>query len=283
MSALQKVIKYGAIVFGLYLVFIILSVIISVIVALFGISVGLDGWNTYSSKNNDYVSTFDEIYDNVDNLSIKLDVSKLNIKTGDKFRVEVTNPTNEFYCDVEGDTLKIMDKRSGFNLFFSYDVVPEIVVYIPEGQYFDDITIQNGVNETYIQKLIARKIDIDTGVGKFIIGDIRADILDIDGGAGEAVLENSVINELNLVAGVGKFVLNSEINKQAKIEAGVGQLVVNLYGGMDKYRVKTSTGLGALFVDDKKVQNDQVIGDGDNYIKVEAGVGEVSVNFIDKE
>ena len=284
MSALQKVIKYGAIAFGFYLVFVILSVIISVIIAIFGISMGIDAYKTNYSENESSVVAFDETYENVRNMNIKLDVSKLNIKTGEKLKVEVTNPTNEFYCKMEGDTLKIRDKRSGFNfLNFTDEVIPEIVIYIPKNQELEDIKIENGVNESYIEKLVAEEIDIQTGVGKFIVGDISADILNINGGAGEAVLEKSTVNELKLEAGVGKFVINSEIQKEAKVEAGVGQLIVNLQGGKDKYKVKTSTGLGGLFVDNKKVGDDQVVGDGDCYIKVEAGVGEVRVNFLDKE
>ena len=113
----------------------------------------------------------------------------------------------------------------------------------------------------------------------FIINEINADILNIAGGAGEAILERASVNELKLEAGVGKFVINSEIKKEAKVQAGIGQLIINLQGGKDKYKIKTSTGLGGLYVDDKKVQDDQVVGDGDSYVKVEAGVGEVRVNF----
>lgn len=280
MSTLQKVIKYGAMAFGFYLVFIILSVIISIIIAIFGISVGFDAYKTHYSENESSIVAIDEIYENVHNMDIKLHISKLNIKKGDKFKVEVKKPTSEFYCKMEGNTLKIEDTSSGFNMFnFNDDLIPEIFIYIPENQELENIKIENGVNESYIQKLVAEEIDIQTGVGKFIINEINADILNITGGAGEAILERASVNELKLEAGVGKFVINSEIKKEAKVQAGIGQLIINLQGGKDKYKIKTSTGLGGLYVDDKKVQDDQVVGDGDSYVKVEAGVGEVRVNF----
>lgn len=284
MSTVQKVIKYGAIVFGFYLVFVIISFIISGIIAIFGISVGLDAYKDYSSKNELNIIDFEETYENVSNINIKLDVSKLDIRTGDKFKIEVTNPTNEFYSKMEGNTLKIKDKRSGFNLFnFADEAIPEIILYIPENKNLTEIKIENGINESYIEKLTAKEIDIQTGVGKFIIGDLKTDTLKINGGAGETIIEKSIINELKLETGVGKFVINSEIKKEGKIEAGVGQLIINLQGGKDKYRVKTSTGLGGLYVDNKKAENDQVIGEGEAYIKVEAGIGEVKVNFLDEK
>lgn len=282
MTSLQKIIKYGAILFGFYLVFVILSAIIFGITAIFGISVGLDAYKNYSSNQEVGIVEFNDNFENAKNLDIKLDISRLSIKSANEFKVEVNNPTNDFYCKMDGDTLKIKDKRSGFNLFgFSNDIIPEIVMYIPENYKFDKIEIEAGVNESYIQKLLADEISIETGVGKFIISDIKSDALNICGGAGETVIEKSIVDEMKLEAGVGKFVINSDIVKEAKVEAGVGQLIVNLQGLKSKYKVKTSTGIGAVFVDNKKVADNQIVGDGDTFIKVEAGVGEVRVNFTD--
>lgn len=283
MTPLQKVIKYGAMVFGFYLAFVILSAIIFGIVTIFGVFFGIDAYKSYTSKETVTTEYFEETFENANDLNIKLDVSKLTIKTGDEFRVEVKNPTNEFYCKMDGDTLKIRDERSNVNLFnFSNDdVIPEIILYIPRNQKFSNIEIETGVNETYIEKVVADKVDIETGVGKFTIGDIEADVANISGGAGETNIEKSTLNELKLEAGVGKFVINSKISEEAKIDAGVGQLIVNLEGNKENYKVKTSTGLGNLLVDGKTAGDNQVIGEGSTYIKVEAGVGEVKINFVE--
>lgn len=282
MTTLQKVIKYGAIAFGFYLAFVILSAIIFGIMAIFGVSIGLDAYKTYTTTNEVTTSFFEETFQNVKSLEIKLDVSKLNIKNGNEFKVQVTNPTNKFYCEMDGDTLKIKDKRKNVNFFnFSAEVIPEIIVYVPENQKLDNIEINAGISESYIEKLVANEIDIETGVGKFLVGNLEADLLNIKGGAGEANIENSTVNEIELEAGVGKFIINSEILEEAEIKAGVGQLIVNLQGEKHNYKVKTNTGLGRLLVDGKESQDNQIIGDGDSYIKVEAGVGEVRVDFIE--
>lgn len=279
MTSLQRVIKYGAIAFGFYLVFIIISAIIIGITAIFGISLGINTYKSHSSQDS-VVASFNENFDGVNNLDIKLDVSKLNIKNGDGFRVEVINPTNEFYCKMNGDTLKIKDNRKDFTWFdFSDDVIPEITIYIPEDQNLEKIELEAGVNESYIEKLSANRINIQTGVGKFVADDIVADVFKIDGGAGETKIVSSEVGKLELDAGVGKFAINSEVLEEAKIEAGVGQLIINLKGDKDNYKVKTSTGLGSLLVDGKKASDGQVIGDGNSYVQVEAGVGEVQVNF----
>lgn len=280
MTPLQKVIKYGAILFGFYLVFVILNMIIFGIMTIFGISIGLDAYKAYTNREDSAIVSFDEVFENVNNLDVELSVSKLNVKNGDKFRVEVSNSTSDFSCKMDGDTLKIKDKRSGFNLFnFSNDVVPEVVIYIPEGQKFNEVDIETGINETYIEKMIANNLDLETGVGKFTIGELNANVAKIVGGAGDTNIEKSTFNELKLDAGVGKFVVNSDVVESAKIEAGVGQLIVNLEGDKEKYKVKASTGLGSLLVDGVKVADNQTVGNGDSYIRVEAGVGEVRVNF----
>jgi len=280
MTSLQKVIKYGAIAFGFYLVFVILSAIIFCISAVFGVSIGLNRYN--STETNQEMTFFEESYKNVNNLDIKLDVSKLTIKNGNEFKVEVTNPTNKFYCDMDGDTLKIRDERKNVRWFnFSNDVIPEIIVYIPKNIKLEDIDISTGVSETYIEELIANEVDVEIGVGKFVIDNIVTERAKISGGAGEANINKSNIDVLKLDAGIGKFVINSKVSEEAKIEAGVGQLIVNLEGNRNDYKVKTSTGLGSLLVDGKKASDEQIIGDGNAYIKVEAGVGEVRINFFE--
>ena len=283
MTPLQKVIKYGAIAFGFYLVFVILSAIIFGITAIFGISVGINTYKSYTSQEKTIISSFEDTFEGIDNLNIKLDVSKLTIKNGDEFKVEVNNPTDEFYCKMDGNTLKIRDERSNINIFnFSNDdIIPEIILYIPENQKLNNIEIEAGINETYIENLVADEIEIETGVGRFTIGNIEADILSINGGTGEVNIDNSTINRLKLEAGVGKFVINSEVLEEADINAGVGQLIVNLEGNKEDYRVKTSTGLGNLLVDGNKAGDNQIIGNGNRYIKVEAGVGEVKINFLE--
>lgn len=282
MTPLQKVIKYGAIAFGFYLGFVILSAIIFGIVTIFGVFFGINTYKSYTTKEEVILESFEETFETANNLDIELNVSKLTIKVGDEFKVEVKNPTDEFYCKKDGDTLKIRDERSNTNLFnlSNNEVIPEIILYIPESQEFNSIEIESGISETYIEKIVADKVDIETGVGKFTIGDIEANVANINGGAGETNIEKSTLNELKLEAGVGKFVISSEILEEAKIDAGVGQLIVNLEGNKENYKVKTSTGLGSLLVDGKKAEDNQIIGDGSCEIKVEAGVGEVRVNFL---
>lgn len=282
MKPFQKVIKYGAIAFGLYLCFIIISAIVFIITTISGIFLGVNTLRQYSHDNEQIItSSFEEKYDDIQNLNIKLDASKLVIKTGEEFKVEVDKPTNKFYSKLEGNTLKIRDNRSGIKLFnISEEDVPEIIVYIPQNCKFDNVEIEAGINETYIENIKAKEIKIDTGVGKFTIDNIESDNLNIDGGAGETIINNAKLNKIDLDVGVGKFVMNIDDVENAKVEAGIGQLILNINQKKEEYKINAETGLGNLLIDGQNVKGDTSIGSGNKYIKVEAGVGEIQVNFL---
>ena len=61
MTPLQKGIKYGAIAFGFYLVFVILSAIIYGITAIFGISIGINTYKSYTTQEETVISSFETV------------------------------------------------------------------------------------------------------------------------------------------------------------------------------------------------------------------------------
>lgn len=282
MKPFQKVIKYGAIAFGLYLCFIIISAIVFIITTVSGIFLGANTLKQYQHDSKKVeISSFEEKYDDIQNLNIELDASELVVKTGEEFKIEVHNATNKFYSKLEGNTLKIRDNRSGIKLFnISEENVPEIILYIPQDCQFDNVKIEAGINETYIENINAKEIKIDTGVGKFTIDNIQSDYLNIDGGAGETIINNAKLNKIDLDIGVGKFVINIDDVENAKVEAGIGQLILNINQNKEDYKINAETGIGNLLIDGQNVKGDTSIGTGNKYIKVEAGVGEIQVNFL---
>lgn len=282
MKPFQKVIKYGAIAFGLYLCFIIISAIVFIITTVSGIFLGANTLKQYQYDNKKVeISSFEEKYDEIQNLNIELDASELVVKTGEEFKIEVHNVTNKFYSKLEGNTLKIRDNRSGIKLFnISEENVPEIILYIPQDCQFDNVKIEAGINETYIENIKAKEIKIDTGIGKFTIDNIQSDYLNIDGGAGETIINNAKLNKIDLDIGVGKFVINIDDVENAKVEAGIGQLILNINQNKEDYKINAETGIGNLLIDGQNVKGDTSIGTGNKYIKVEAGVGEIQVNFL---
>lgn len=278
MTSFQKVIKYGAIAFAIYLCFVIIQMIIFGMTAIFGFAVGREYLE--SRKHNAVrIPKWEQEYDNVNRIDIELSVCKLYVKKGNTLKVEASDVSNQFECKVDGNRLKIRDENLHKNIFNTGEVQSEIVLYLPETIEFDEIKIETGVNETEIETLKANKVNLVMGVGKYQIDSLFAKYAKIEAGAGEATINNSVIEELKLDGGIGKFIFTSEITKEADINCGIGKMELNFVGVPTDYRVDAESGLGNFVVNHQKVTGSRTLGNGGARIKINAGVGETVVNF----
>ncbi len=282
MTSFQKIIKYGAIAFAIYLCFLIIGMIIFGITAIFGVTTGLEMFER-RKDNVAMITKWEQEYTNITNLDIDLSVCKLNIKKGDTLKVDVSDVSEQFKCEAEGNKLKIEDKNLHKNIFNTIDYKPEVTIYIPETIEFEEVTIETGVNETSIEWLKADRIKLEMGVGKYQVDFISAKYAKIQAGAGEATINNANIEELKLDGGVGKLILTSKITKKADIDSGVGKMELNLVGVVTDYKIKAETGLGNFVVNGQKIKNNQTLGNGNATIKVDAGVGETVINFQEAE
>lgn len=278
MTSFQKVIKYGAIAFAIYLCFVIISIIVGTITTIFGISLGIEMFQ--NSDNEAMITKWEQEYSNITSMDIDLSVCKLAIKKGDTLKVEASEVSEKFKCSTEGKQLKIEDKNLHRNFFNqTEDVKSEVTIYVLENMTFDEVTIETGVNETNIEYLKADKVNLEMGVGRYQIDSLFAKYAKIEAGAGEANISDSNIEELKLDGGIGRLAFTGKITKTADIECGVGRLDINLIGSSADYKIRPETGLGNFKVDGKNVSDHQTIGNGDVTVKVNAGVGETVVNF----
>ena len=282
MTSFQKIIKYGAIAFGVYLCIMIIGIIISVITAFMGVTIGLE---IFGEKNNNQVmiTKWEQEYSNITSMDVNLSICKLNIKKGDTLKVDASDVSDKFNCQVEGEKLKIEDKKLNNNFFNIGDTAPEITIYMPEDAQFKEIKLETGMNETNIEYLKADTINIEMGVGKYKIDELIAREAKIKAGAGEANIIHAQINELKLDGGIGKLALTSKIIEEADIDCGIGKVELNLIGLSTDYKIKASTGLGSFKVDGKKVQDNETIGNGETIVKVNSGIGETDIKFMEGE
>lgn len=278
MTSLQKVIKYGAIAFAIYLCFVIIGMIVGTITAIFGITVGIEMFQ--NSDNDARITKWEQEYSNITNMDIDLSVCKLVIKKGDTLKVDASEVSEKFKCSAEGNKLKIEDKNLHRNFFNqTEDRQAEVTIYVPESMNFDEVTIETGINETNIEYLKTNKVNLEMGVGRYQIDSLSAKYAKIEAGAGEANMNDCDMEELKLDGGIGKLAFTGKITKTADIDCGVGRLEVNLVGSPDDYTIRPETGLGNFKVDGKNVSDHQTVGNGNVTVKVDAGVGETVVNF----
>ena len=279
MTSLQKIIKYAAIAFAIYLSIMIISMIVFGITLIFGISTGIDMYEESKQEKQEMISNdFIDITE-LENLDIDLKECKLEIKKGESLKVEYDKVNTDFECVLNGKTLKIKDNRVNINWFNFSKVQSNMIIYIPETTQLSKVDINLGAADTNIEYLKCEKLNINTGAGRCHIQDLIAQDAKVECGAGETSIDETTLDTLKLDGGVGKTSITGSINQSANINAGVGRLEINLIGSSEDYKIKAETGLGQFVVDNKRVTDNQIIGTGN--VDIDAGVGETIVSFIE--
>jgi len=262
MNQANKIIKYLAIAFGIFLVVTIISAIMGGI-----LSIG-------SIFTNDKLTDLKqlEINDDFKKINIEVNSININIKKGETFKVE----TNNKYIrhNVKDGVLNIVENK--INLYKKDST--DLIIYIPDTIY-DYVSIENGAGKVYIETLNTKKLNLDLGAGKVEILNMEVlDEAEMNGGAGEISINNGNINNLDFDMGVGKATITSAIMGNSEISAGVGELKLTLYGKKEDYKIEAKKGLGTFKIDNEDV-SENTYGSGNNKIIVEGGIGTVNIKY----
>lgn len=281
MKPFQKVVKYGAMAFAIYLAIVIISIIVFGLTAVFGIGAGIEAIS--NNVNNSELITYTQEYKDIESLDIDLSKSRLEIETGDSFKVEFVNVSKDLSTKLEnsGRELKIEDET--LKLFENINSESKVIVYIPSDYELRSVKLDLvGVSGAYIEGFKTEKLEADIGAGKYEINNVQAKSCEVDSGAGEVYINSSTFDNLDFNAGVGQANISCKINSKGKIESGVGKLEVNLIGTKADYKVRAETGIGILTVDGNKVRDGEIVGNGSTNINVEAGIGKTAINFVEE-
>lgn len=281
MSDGQKVIKYLAIAFAIFLSVNIIGGIISAIffgLNIFGITLGIQEVEDKVITTKQQID-FSQNDEEIENMKIEIGYSKLTIETGTELKVEASNENSALEVKKLGDTLSIKDNKI-WTMFNQYEE-SEIRIILPENTTFEKVKIEAGSGEVKVSNLQTKSLDFDVGAGNVMISNITVEKkTDIDGGAGKVVIQDSNLNNLDLDVGVGEFqIRNTALTGNSDIDAGVGRLEVNLKGSLKDYRIIPERGLGSFTIQDNEIEDKKTYGEGENKIKIDAGVGKVSIDF----
>lgn len=268
MSEFQKVIKYCAMAFA---VFLAINIIGSIFVGIGALGVLFDKKETkVSTKDLEVLETRRDDYRELD---IDVKSSSVLIKEGESFKVE----TNNKYVMVHEDegTLEIEEKEHFVN-----NTDYTVVIYIPAEYSFNEVSFDGGAGKIDIRGLTTRDISLDLGAGKVKIDNlVVSGEADIDGGAGAIEISNGAINNLDLDMGVGKFTMKTKLTGNNNIDAGVGESNITLIGSEADYMIKVNKGIGEAIIDGKAVSDNSYRGRGSTNLYIDGGVGKIVVNF----
>ena len=272
MNSVQKVIKYLALAFAIFLS---VSIIGGIITGLTGISYILSG------RKNEAVGEMQvySIENEISSLSLSLSGAKLKIKTADKFSAE----SNHNYISVKSENgqLSINETKK---LFSVYPKGATVILNIPEGFVFDEATVDTGVGKVEIDALSADVLKLSLGAGEAEIGSLTANSrADIDGGAGKLNIDGGRLCNLKLDMGVGELTLKSRIEGQSRLDYGIGETKLTLLGSREDYKIEIDKGIGEAKVAGESMSDDSVYGAGENRIEIDGGIGAIRIEFSEDE
>lgn len=273
MTTAQKVIKYLA---NAFAIFLIITIIYSILIA---------GYNLIKSfglvnKKQEEIPTELKVISNevidIKTLKIDLETTSLEIKTNDVFKVE-TNNSEISFLNNDGN-VKIKEKHQ--NLLKSKST-NTLIIYIPKDiEILDETEINTGAGDVKISKLNTKELKLELGAGSLNINNLKVtQKAKINGGVGETNLESCEINNLIADLGMGEFKLKGKITGKNKINSGVGAINIKLIDDKNNYTVDISKGVGKTTIDGKEIQKDGVYGEGENLLDINGGVGKIEIEF----
>ncbi len=274
MNTFQRIIKYAAIAFAVFLTIAILTGIVGALTGVLSI------FNGKEESRIDYSKEFSGI----EQLDINHKLGKLNVKTGSGFKVEATNVSDRFRAEVVNGTLVI--DEPDFARWFKWlnkgrtRMKSIVTVYVPEDFNAKRIKIDSGAGEIKLEDLSAQRLIINAGVGDVYGKGIKAMRVDADGGVGNISLVDVDLTDVDFDCGVGNINIEGQILGKSEFDCGVGSVNIKIKGAREDYALKVSAGLGRVRVNDQKVSgeyNDSYR--ADNTIKIDGGVGDVDITF----
>ena len=252
MTTAQKIIKYIATAFALFLV---VSIISAVLNAGYGIlnSIGL-----IRTKDNIITEDLKVISNDVKEVStLKIDLActNLDIKVGDNFKVETNN--SKIVFEENNGNAQIKEKNE--NWLNNNNNSSDLIVYIPEA--IPNLYLELGAGDVHIENIVVTQQ------------------IEINGGVGKTDLKSCKINNLQANLGMGEFTFYGELTGKNTISSGIGEVNLNLINNKEDYTIDVSKGIGTVVLDGENVEADRKYGNGENYLDIDGGIGDININF----
>ena len=274
MTTAQKVIKYIATAFAVFLIITIISLILSGSYALLS-AFGL----IHTNKNiiTDDLKVISSEVNEVSTLKIDLACTNLDIKTGNSFKVETNNSKITF--EEKNGSVKI--KEENRNWLNNNNSESNLIIYIPEDMIdIDETKIETGAGKINIENLNTQSLYLELGAGDVYLENVIATgDTKIDGGVGKTELKSCEINNLKANLGMGEFVFNGKLIGKSEIDSGVGAINIKLMEKKENYTIEVDKGLGNVTLDGQKLETDRVYGTGKNYLDIDGGIGSIKIDF----
>ncbi len=265
MNNTQRIIKILAVTLAIF-------IITSIVNGMFYVSSFFYDNTTPNTNLVDYFNSFEK----VDNIDIDLTTAKLTIEKGKIFEIKAFNVNKNFKVKYENNNLRISEKSKWF---FNPKNSANITLYVPDSYILDELKIDSGINRVSIDNIQATYFKVNQGVGNLEIANSSFENIDIKGGIGEIDITSSILNNLDIDSGIGDMNIEANIAGDNKISCGIGKIELFINGKKEDYQIHVDKGLGDISINNEKQTDNSVYGLGQNKIKVNGGIGEISISF----
>lgn len=266
MKTWEKVVKYLAIAFAVFLIVSIFSGIFRLL--------GLVSFVSEVDGTTEELTGY-TVSEDIDELEIEIAAAEFTVSYGDEFIVE-SNLKN-LTVKEDGNRLIIKERK---HATINYNGKAILNIIIPEEKIFDEVYITTGAGKVTIDTLSADKLDMELGAGLVEINELNAyEKSAIEGGAGSLNIAGGSLKNLDMELGVGELILVSELIGECDIEQGIGAAGITLKGNADDYSIQVEKGIGSIKIDGQSVSNNTVLGTGANELEVNGGIGEIDIKF----
>lgn len=265
MTNLQRLIKYGAIALAAIL-----------IVTIFGTALRLLSLMGHIAEGDAVAEemTAYSVTQELTSLKMELPGADLTVRQGDRLCVE-SNLKNLTVQEKNG-TLIIQEKDS-----FAFDYTgASLILTLPAELRFAQAELELGAGRVTVERLSAENLKL-----KFGTGDVRISLLegtehtDIECGVGNVTISGGTLRDLELDLGVGSTQITAGLPGNSRCACGVGSLKLTVLGNREAYRLELHKGIGSVRLDGKLLSGNETVGDGENHLRVNGGVGNLSITF----
>lgn len=266
MTNVQKVIKYCALAFAIFLA-------VAIIVGICG-SVFIVGNVVSGDKNVGEIRSYDVSAD-IHSLEINISAANFTVESADEFAVK--SNLKSISVEEKNGTLFITEKKK-INRLYDEAV---LTLCVPDGTFFERVSITTGAGKFSVDSLSTQQLIFNLGAGDVNIKYLAVtSSADIEGGAGRITVLDGYINDLDLEMGAGQLNLTSSLTGDIEFELGVGESNITVKGNRDDYGLDIDKGLGTVTVDGEAVSSIDVNKNSRHVIEIDGGVGAINLDFL---
>lgn len=272
MKGFQKVIKYVAIAFGLYLA---ISIIGAIVAGVLAITTGLYGISLIGDQTQIERIDSEKVLEQFSKIDLEINASNIIIKAeGNEYKIETYQVPKTVEINNYEGKLKIKDSKK-----ITISQESKIIIYMPEETILEELELDMGAGIVEMQNINSNKIDFSFGAGSVNIKKLVASNAKIECGAGQVIIEDANLTNTKLDTGVGKLVYSGYMKGNSKINCGIGEVDLKLEGGNEIYTIDAEKGIGDIKINGNKIANETITGNGENKISIDGGIGSINIEM----